>query len=183
MSNLFYNYNIPTFQNKYGDDWDGFQTVMDDNWDYAFQKAWEFYHLIDINRMLNRVVEYQLDLRSIDFSSSDTVLTKRINLRNFVNKYINKGLASIYIDIAFGVTGLDGDLYLDYSLNGWEWDTSEWNFSWQADESLFIVLFDVKTTDSGELDEIQLLLQDESVKPAYYKIILIDSSFNILRAI
>ena len=183
MSNLFYNFRIPAFQDKYGTDWSGFLSVMSDNWDYSFQKAMEFYHLVDLNRMPVRVVEHQMNTRAINFSASDTALTKKINLRNFVNKYVNKGLASIYLDIAEGVIGLVGDLYLDWDQDGWEWGSSEWEMSWQADESKFIVLFDVKTTDSGKLDEIQALLRDESVLPAWYKIILIDSDFNILRSI
>jgi hypothetical protein len=183
VSNQFYNFRIPDFQDKYGDDWDGFQAVIDDNWDYVFKKAWELYHLVDLNRMPVRVVEYQMNLRSIDFSYSDTAVTKKVNLRNFVNKYVNKGLASVYLDIAEGVTGSVGDLYLDWDRSGFDWDVDHWDFTWQDEGSKFIILFDVKTTDSGELDEIQALLQDESVKPAYYKIVLVDSDFNILRSI
>ena len=87
-----------------------------------------------------------------------------------------------------GVTGITGILYAgtDY-VN--RWDVSRWQdttpaidlIRWPSDNPHFVIYFDVKTLDNGELDQIVDLLRDASVLPAFYQILLIDSDFNILR--
>ena len=54
---------------------------------------------------------------------------------------------------------------------------------WTGINSPFYVFIDVKTTDSDLLDEIVSIYREGYLLPAFYKIYLIDSDFNILRTV
>lgn len=193
MSNNFFNFKLPEFYEKYGSDWSDFITTMDDNTDHVFDKVWQLYWLNDINLWTEKVTEHYLDTYKIDYDSSDTFQSKKSKFKTGVTKFKDKALASIYIEAAQDITGIAGDLYSGYSSSSWVWSESfigDSSTAIQTDEIMFgggtaqfRIYFDVKTTDSGELDLIQDMLEDEVLRPAFYDMYLIDSSFNILRTI
>ena len=190
--NNYFNFQIPYFNDRYGEDWDSFKTIVDDNVDYAYAKVEGLYWLNDIDRTTVRAVEKALQALKIPFDATDTVAAKKAKLKTFVSKYADKGLAQPYIDLAYAVTGLAGEFTMEWERGGWIWGEASWydgvdadedTITWGASVSQFVVYFDVKTTDNNELDLIQSLLRDKSMKPAFYQIYLTDSSFNILRTI
>jgi hypothetical protein len=184
MSNNYFNFRLPDFQEKYGSDWDDFIGEIDDIIDEVYSDTFDLYRLSDIDRMKNTVVNILVNVYKIATISGETSRQLRVKLRSFPSIYANKGLAIIYIEIAEGITGIAGELYTADILEGWLWDTSTFPIRFgDSDQDKFIILFDVKTTDNTELDSIQELLRDKTVKPAFYQMFLIDSSYNILRTI
>lgn len=197
MANKFFNFSIPKFNQNYGSDWSGFTTIINDNVDNLFLKIWQIYHLIDIDRMSATVLEYWISLKGIISNDDDTVPIKKAKLRQWLTKHRDKGLAVIYEERCSSVTGLTPTIY-----NGadfvWRWPDnaqtmgSRWQGSgdpeldyirWPDDNPQFSILIDVKTLVAAELDEIVALLRERPVLPAFYKIYLIDSDFNILRTV
>lgn len=186
-----YNFKIPVYNADYGKDWNNFLDIIEENIDHSFEKTWSLYHLQDIDRMPNRVIEILLDVFGILYNADDSTQVKRLLLRNNIAKYINKGLASLYLEVGESITGLVGGLYNYKTIGYFEWDKSSWygnapdsdDIVWGNSGNLWYVYFDVKTTDSNKLDDIQRLLQETPMKPAFYTIYLIDSSWNILRTI
>ena len=190
MSNLFFNFELPEFMEKYGEDWDNFTDEMETQWDHTFQKTWELYHLMDINKVSARVLQFHLDAGGVTFSETDTVALKKYKLRTWVTRHKKKGLDEVYLDLAEEVTGITGVLYsgIDFvfrwGVNRWKGSTLSVDlFRWSGPNPQFQIYFDVKTVDAGELDQIENLLLEDTMLPAFYQIFLIDSSFNILRTI
>lgn len=191
--NNYFNFNIPYFNQEYGEDWDNFKSIIDDNVDYLMEKTFHLYWLNDPNLWTEKITETQLDLYKIPYNSDDTFLTKKAKFYTGITRFKNKGLASIYIDAAADIVGVDGDIYSGSETSSWIWGESFWGdattpfnageMAWGASVSQFYIYFDVKTTDSGELDEIELVLEDDMLLPAFYQMFLIDSSFTILRTI
>jgi len=182
MSNNWFNFKLPEFYEKYGSDWDDFSDIIEDNTDYAFLKTWQLYHIIDITRMPLRVTEWWLDLLRIGYDEDDTLTTKKAKLRFFANKYANKGLAEIYIDVAREVSGVDGSFRLP-SGDAWTWGSAR-PAHWSGSiDSRHMVWFEPGTSDSDELDAIQALFQSKEMRPAFYKMYLVDSGDTILREI
>jgi hypothetical protein len=214
--NNFFNFDIPEFQKKYGQDWDAFKTIMGSEFDILFQKTWELYDLNNISKMDARIVQFWLDLYKIPYGESDTVQTKKLRLRFFIEKQKNKAMEAIFLDLGEQITGIRGALYCGSDIGVWRWGFSRWAANrpiklmrwnttpdrwttwrwsgmrtgrlatflrWSQALPQFIIYFDVKTTDPTMLDQIQSLLQDKNVKPAFYKIYLCDSLFNILRTV
>jgi hypothetical protein len=177
---------------KYGEDWDDFRTIVDDNVDYVMNKTYQLYWLNNVDYMGVREVEKALLSMKIGTSSSETLPYKKEKLRKFLTIFANKGTADIYLDFAESVAGARGDIYMGYNLGVWRWGTSRWgipgaptvnDLRWTLQYARFYVLIDVKTTDSSELDQITSIFRESYLLPAFYQIYLIDSSFNILRTI
>jgi len=184
MANNFFNFKIPRFNLKYGTDWTDFSAIIEENTDHYFEKAWQLYHLNDINKMSTRVVQAVLNVLKIPYTDADTMFTKKLRLRQWATKFINKGLGDIYLDIGEEITGTRGVLWNGAVIGIWRWGYARHNLiRWSQDQPQFVILFDVKTLDSDELDQIQSLLQDKSYRPAFHRIYLVDSSYNILRTI
>lgn len=194
--NNFYNFTIPEFYLRYGEDWDDFQTIVDDNVDYTYAKLLGLYWLNDIDRTPLRALEKILNALKINYSIADSIAVKKALLRKYVTKYADKGLGQQYLDLAEAVTGIVGEFYLESERGNWVWGDASWHngateteddMTWGAgDVLIFIVYFDVKTSDSDELDQIQVLLRDKSMNPAFYQMYLIDydsTGFTILRTI
>ncbi len=191
MANNYFNFTLPTFMVQYGSDWIDFQTIVDDNVDNVMSKTYQLYWLNDPNNFTTRVSELVLDSLGISYSTTDTLLTKKIKIRTFLTKYANKGLADTYLEIGEDIVGTTGTIYTSLEDLNWLWGNSRWgstgstflnSIKWNNQPRFFIYI-DVNTTDNDELDQIQLLMQEDSMLPAFYKIFLIDSSFNILRSI
>jgi len=51
---------------------------------------------------------------------------------------------------------------------------------WSGDDAPFYVFIDCKTTDADLLTQIVDAYNQDFLLPAFYKIIIVDSSFNIL---
>lgn len=192
MSNEYFNIEIPEFNQKYGTDWTSFETITDDNVDYLIGKTIDLYKLIDITRMSSKVVELWLNTLKIYYDDTDTLATKKLKLRYYNSQYSNKSLDEIYLDLAEGIVGTRGDIYSGFDLGAFIWDSSAWydgsgyedtDIRWTSLGSQFEIYIDVKTVVSAELDQIELLYSQPSMKPAFYLVYLIDSSFNILRTV
>ena len=191
MANNYFNFTLPFFSTQYGTDWEDFSTIINDNVDNIMKKTYQLYWLNDINSFTTRVSELVLDSLGIEYSSTDTLLTKKIKIRTFVTKYANKGLADTYLDIGEDIVGTSGTIYTSLSTLNWLWGTSRWgstgdtnndSIKW-CNQPRFYIYIDVDTTDNDELDQIQLIMEQDSLLPAFYRIFLIDSSFTILRII
>lgn len=182
--NNWFNFHIPYFYETYGSDWVSFRSIIDYEVDYLFNKIHTLYSLNDINKMSDTVITKWLVLMGIKYSVGESTTVKRIRLRTFISRYINKGLADVYLDVAEGITGIRGAIYSGISAGAWFWSTNKWGAQkWGTSVGMYNVYFDVKTTDSTELDEIVILLQDPTLLPAFYKMYLIDSAWNILRTV
>lgn len=193
--NNFFNFTIPEFYLRYGEDWEDFEDIVEDNVDYVYAKLLGLYWLIDIDRTPVRALEKVLRALKITYQIADSVSVKKALLRQYVTKYADKGLGQQYLDLAEAVTGIVGEFYVDYERGGWTWGEASWHdgateseddITWGAETGLFVIYFDVKTSDSDELDQIQVLLQDKTMSPAFYQIYLIDydaTGFTILRTI
>ena len=183
MSNNYFNFKIPSFNEEYGEDWEDFKTIVDDNVDHIISKTIDLYKLRDPSRMPIIALEKALQLRGIDFDSSDSVATKKYKLRKFNPTFRDKGLGDPYLDLAENITGTRG--WIIWFNIGATWGVDAWGDGrWGGNsENKFIILFNVKTTNSDELDTIVSLLQSKTMLPAFYKIFLIDDDYNTLREV
>ena len=192
--NNFYNIKYPEFMIKYGKDWDSFKTILNETVDHYFAKAWALYNYRNINTTQQRALEWMLILRKILFDGSDTFLTKKVKLRTFVSQYRKKGLAEIYLDIQERVVGTRGFIVSGRSLGVWRWGYSRWrnpaipgrkatDIRWSLTGSQFEIYINCMTTDDEQLDQITKLYRQDSVKPAFYQIYLVDDNYSILRII
>lgn len=192
MSNCCWNFKLPVYCEKYGTDWTNFLSIVEENgYDHTIKKIWELYWLVQIDKMSEKIVQIYIDLLKIPYASTDDLKTKKLRLRTFVSKQADKALEDIYLDIGEGIVGIRGNLYLEDNLV-WRWDSGRWYggtdrlqqfLRWPSSNPKFVVYFDCKTLDSTELDQIQELLRDDNILPAFYKMYLVDDNFNILRTI
>jgi len=182
--NNYFNFKIPDFQQKYGEDWNDFLSVVDDNVDNIINKTIQLYWLKDPSRMTLLALEASLDLRGITYTTNDSTATKKFKLRQFNPTFRDKGLADPYLDLAENITGVRGSLsyYNLYSVwdgSGVLWDGD--STRWDGDgEGIFVILFNIKTTDPDQINTILTLLKEKTMKPAFYYLILIDDDYNTL---
>ncbi len=198
MSNNFYQFKIPYFNEKYGSDWDSFTTVINDNVDYVMNKTYQLYWLFDPNYYTTRVAEAVSDSLEIDYTEITTLAVKKYNIRKFLTKYANKGLADTYLDVQEAIVGTRGVIYTGYQY-GWKHHTTStdnnnrWGsatsgtfggaFKWTKASPQFYIYIDAKTTDSGLLDLLVEEYRQPSMLPAFYQIYIVDSSNNLLRTV
>lgn len=175
--NNYYNIKIPDYNLKYGDDWDLFKQYVDDQNDYVFKKTFELYYLNNIDRMPDRIVKIILDIMDVQYDESDTPATMKNKLRTLANKYINKGLDVIYIDVIEPVTSITPDFYLAAVESSFRWGVARWgHLRWTSDgAATFQVLIETYVTDDAILDEVQRLLQEKVLKPAFYQVYLLSN--------
>lgn len=191
MSNDFFNIKIPNFQEKYGEDWAQWKSIVEEFNDYLFQKTWELYFLNDLNRISERALEFLLDSLRVHYDANDTLLTKKLKLRTYVSQYENKALSQVYLDIQEAIVGTRGVIYSGYEVGVWRWGVSRWkgsgtsgtNIRWAVNGAQFEIYINVKTSDSTLLDQIQAMYRRPSLKPAFYKIYLVDDNFVTLRTV
>jgi hypothetical protein len=190
--NNYFNFTIPKFNEQYGVDWDDFNDIVEDNVDYLFAAIWELYWLADPDYMPLQAIEKALRALKITFSGTETTAQKKLYLRKFLTTFKDKGSADIYLDYAEAITGIRGVIYSGYTEGAWKWGETRFPKSglsnidyirWAGQSSKFMFYIDVKTVDDDELDAIVEVYRLPYLLPAFYKIVLIDSSFNILRLV
>lgn len=192
MANKFFNPKFPEFITKFGKDWTSFRTLFDSWVDDIVDKIFRIRHEKSINNGSLKSIERQMRSKGITIDATDTLLDKKIKLRQFVKKHQKKGMEETYLDPIQEIVGIRGVIYSGRDVRTWKWNFSRWrrtdavesntDIIWSISVPRFVIYIDVKTTDSGLLDEIQQLLEGE-LRPAYYTIKLIDSNFNVLRTI
>ena len=190
MSNNYFNFKIPDFNERWGEDWSDFQTIIDDNVDHLIEKIVQLYWLKKPDRMTVIALELAMRFRQITIVSDDTLAQKRYKLRHYNSLYKEKSLGSFYLDPVESIVGTAGDLYLASDLwDGWILDEFVFGdpdhgiFGGIEEDNKWTFFFDVKTTDAGLLDQILECLRDKPMVPAFYRLILIDSSWNILEVV
>ncbi len=178
--NNFLNFRLPDFQNKYGSDWNDFIDLMEEIYDEIYVDTVDLYSLSNIDKMRDEIVIILLSLFKIETTLLDTKGTRKNKLREFVNVYRKKGLAEIYLDVGESVTGLIGNLYTAKEKGGWVIGEDIIPLRLESEQDLFIILYDAKTVDAGEIDIIVSMLRDKYLYPAFYKMYIVDSSLNVL---
>lgn len=187
-----FNFQIPLFNEKYGEDWADFKMITDDAVDYLFEKTWQLYWLVDPNYMTVRVAERVLQALGLEYSSTDTLYSKKYQIRKFLTSFADKSLADVYLDIAEGIVGVRGVIYSGLTFGVWKWATSRWTsvgatfpvgIKWGSASSKFNIYIDVKTLVAAELDAIVTEYRRGYILPAFYQIYLIDTAGNILRTV
>ncbi len=207
--NNFFNFKIAEFNERYGTDWEDFKLIIDDYTDYHFQKIWELYHLDDINRMSEGIVNQLLKFMEISYSRVESLAEKKLKLRKNISRNKEKGFASQYLEELTGLVGAGAKIYSGYDLGAWRWMSAEKNtphvpgarwvdpeeFDQEGDldfirfpteKEHFKIYFDVKTIDDSQLDLIVQKLRASALMPAFYNIYLIsiaDGRINILKEI
>lgn len=189
--NNFFNILLPRFQEKYGADWTLFKSLMDEYCDTIFQKTWAIYHLANIDTIGSQAADKLMDLLKIKNDKLYSLGTKRTLLRNFSARYKRKALEDMYLDPQESIVGIRGKISSGMEVGVWRWGISRWSggtissdtIRWTQSGAQFEIYFDVKTTDSGLLDELVEVFRDPAYLPAFYRIYLVDSSFNILRTV
>ncbi|TGN20818.1 hypothetical protein [Leptospira idonii] len=189
--NHFFNIKFPEFIEKYGKDWTQFQTILNEYVDFYFKKVWELYQFNNVNTINEKAIDWILKALKIEYTGNDNLKTKKIKLRYFISQYRKKGLAEIYLNLQEAVVGERGSIVSGQSLGVWRWGFSRWHGStiqasdirWSLAGSQFEIYINCKTTENSLLDEIVLLYRQSSILPAFYKIYLVDDSYNILRTV
>lgn len=190
--NNYFNFQIPYFNEQMGSDWASFKTIVDDNVDYVMNKTYELYWLKDITRMPVMATEIAIKLRGIEAGASESIAIKKAKLRNFNKDFKSKGMQDTYLDYQELIVGIRGNIYNGYIFGTFVWGETCWtivgapegtDWIWSSTDTKFDIYIDCKTTDSGELDEIQAIFRQSFLLPAFYTIYLVDSSFNILRTV
>jgi hypothetical protein len=193
MSNKYFNFTLPNFQDRYGIDWDDFKSIVNSETDTLISKILELYWLKSIDRAPVLAVEFSMLVRDLFVSPTDTLAQKKYKLRTFNTTFKNKGMEDFYLDLAEEIVGTRGVIYSGYDFPNWRWNFSRWldvggsiggeEIAINSSTSIFYIFIDVKTTDADELDKIEETYEQDYVLPAFYKIILIDSNFQYLREV
>lgn len=119
MSNNYFNFKIPDFNEKFGDDWDNFKTIIDSEVDTLISKIMRLYWMMDPSKMPIRAVELAMQLRDITINDDDSLTVKRGKVRDYNSRYTNKGLAEPYEQLVEDVTGETPIFTLGITINGW----------------------------------------------------------------
>lgn len=190
--NNYFNFTIPDFNQRYGEDWNNFNTITENNVDYMIKKVIDLYRLNDITRTPLIVTEYIMKLLGLKIETTDTLSIKKYKVRKYNSTAKAKATNDLYLDYAENVVGTRGAIYNGYVIGSFVHDESSWpdsvtpnedDWVWSNNETRFIIYIDVKTLDEDLLDQIQTLYREDFLLPAFYVVYLIDSEFNILRSI
>ena len=190
--NNYFNFEIPFFNSQFGQDWDSFNTIVESNNDYLFNKTYDLYKLRDINRMPILALDIALDLRNIETDATEALNIKKQKLRWFNKDFKSKSMKDTYLDYQETVVGTRGEIYNGYVFGTSVWGLSSWSISgapedtdriWSSTDTKFDIYINTKTTDSGLLDELVEIYRESYLKPAFYNLFLIDDDFNILRTV
>ena len=174
--NNYFNVNIPSFNDRHGNDWEPFKQIVEDETDYHFQKIFELYYLNNIDRMPDRIVKAILDIMDVEYSNFDTPASRKNKLRTLASKYTDKGLEVIYADVITPITSIAPDFYNGAVYSAMRWGVMRWGtMRWSSGSLTFHILIETYTTDNDELDEIERLLTEKVMKPAFYKIFLLSN--------
>ena len=71
--NNFFNFTIPYFNSQFGEDWDSFNSITEENVDYIMDKTWQLYWLKRIDTLPVMALDYAIKLRGIEVDADDTV--------------------------------------------------------------------------------------------------------------
>ena len=191
--NNFFNFQTPYFNQQFGSDWDDFNDITEENVDYIMNKTWQLYWLRRIDTMPVMALEQALRLRAIEVEAADSIALKKYKLRKFNTSFKEKGTADFYLDYQEEIVGTRGVIYSGLYFGASIWGSSSWAISggtpsgtelvWATTYSPFHIYIDVKTTDSALLDELVAVYSQTFLRPAFYQIYLVDSTFTILRSI
>lgn len=191
--NNFFNFQIPFFNSQMGSDWDDFNDITEENVDYIMNKTWQLYWLRRIDTMPVMALEQALRLRAVEVDATDSIALKKYKLRKFNTSFKEKGTADFYLDYQEEIVGTRGVIYSGLYFGASIWGSSSWAISggtssgtelvWATTYSPFHIFIDVKTTDSALLDELVAVYSQTFLRPAFYQIYLVDSTFTILRSI
>ena len=191
--NNFFNFQTPYFNQQFGSDWDDFNDITEENVDYIMNKTWQLYWLRRIDTMPVMALEQALRLRAIEVDAADSIALKKYKLRKFNTSFKEKGTADFYLDYQEEIVGTRGAIYSGLYFGASIWGSSSWAISggtpsgtelvWATTYSPFHIYIDVKTTDSALLDELVAVYSQTFLRPAFYQIYLVDSTFTILRSI
>ena len=191
--NNFFNFQTPYFNQQFGSDWDDFNDITEENVDYIMDKTWQLYWLRRIDTMPVMALEQALRLRAIEVDATDSIALKKYKLRKFNTSFKEKGTADFYLDYQEEIVGTRGAIYSGLYFGASIWGSSSWAISggtpsgtelvWATTYSPFHIFIDVKTTDSTLLDELVAVYSQTFLRPAFYQIYLVDSTFTILRSI
>ena len=191
--NNFYNFQTPYFNQQFGSDWNDFDDITEENVDYIMNKTWQLYWLRRIDTMPVMALEQALRLRAIEVDATDSIALKKYKLRKFNTSFKEKGTADFYLDYQEEIVGTRGVIYSGLYFGASIWGSSSWAISggtpsgtelvWATTYSPFHIYIDVKTTDSALLDELVAVYRQTFLRPAFYQIYLVDSTFTILRSI
>ena len=191
--NNFFNFQTPYFNQQFGSDWDDFNDITEENVDYVMNKTWQLYWLRRIDTMPVMALEQALRLRAIEVDATDSIALKKYKLRKFDTSFKEKGTADFYLDYQEEIVGTRGAIYSGLYFGASIWGSSSWAISggtpsgtelvWATTYSPFHIFIDVKTTDSALLDELVAVYSQTFLRPAFYQIYLVDSTFTILRSI
>lgn len=189
--NNYFNFKIPDFCEKYGSDWDDFKSIINFNVDYLINKTIQLYWLLDPNYFNVRVVEKVLESLDLQYNKKDSLSLKKYYVRKFVSTFKLKGLKATYLNIQENIVGVRGELYFGNSIGSMRWGYSRWengddeptDWKWTIFESTFSVYIDCKTLNDDLLDLLVDSYKQGWLLPAFYRIYLIDSNFNILRKV
>lgn len=191
--NNFYNFQTPYFNQQFGSDWNDFDDITEENVDYIMNKTWQIYWLRRIDTMPVMALEQALRLRAIEVEVADSIALKKYKLRKFNTSFKEKGTADFYLDYQEKIVGTRGVIYSGLYFGASIWGSSSWVISggtpsgtelvWATTYSPFHIYIDVKTTDGTLLDELVAVYSQTFLRPAFYQIYLVDSTFKILRSI
>ena len=191
--NNFFNFQAPYFNQQFGSDWDDFNDITEENVDYIMNKTWQLYWLRRIDTMPVMALEQALRLRAIEVEAADSIALKKYKLRKFNTSFKEKGTADFYLDYQEEIVGTRGVIYSGLYFGASIWGSSSWAISggtpsgtelvWATTYSPFHIYIDVKTADSALLDELVAVYSQTFLRPAFYQIYLVDSTFTILRSI
>lgn len=177
MSNYYYNFELPEFMKKYGTDWEDFLDIMEDTIDHLFEKAYTLYNLNEINRMSDRIVRIWIDVLNVIYTDADSAVTKRKRLRSFAQKYVNKGLSVLYEAEIEDVTGITPTFTSGLNVGSMRWGTRVWGTQlWAGVPPYYVIIIDIGTSQPDLVTEVEDRLNEKTLKPAFYQLIIINES-------
>lgn len=189
--NKYFNFNLPKFNEDYGEDWADFLSIIDNEVDTMINKTVRLRWLADPNFFTHRVAEVLLKLLNIEYIGYATLSLKKFYIRKFVTSFKDKGMKDTYLNVQESIVGVRGEIFFG-STGNMRWDYSRWmlegtpvatDWTWGVFESTFSVYINVKTVDSDLLDLLVEAYRQPYILPAFYKIYLVDNNFQILRTV
>jgi hypothetical protein len=190
--NNWFNFSIPYFNSQFGEDWEDFNDIVEENVDYVMNKTYELYWLQDVSRMPLLAIEKALRVRGIETWPTEDIQSKRLKIRTFATNFNRKATGELYLDYAEAIVGIRGEIYGAYEFGESVWDMMIWPIPgtpddadrvWETPAIIFEIYIDVKTTDSDLLDAIVDEYRQKFLLPAFYQIYLVDEDMTILRTV
>lgn len=188
--NKICNSQLPDFQEHHGQDWDAFKEIEEKHEDYFAEKLW-LYNLVDIDRCDISTIEMRLQVKEIVYDEHDSDAVKRLKLRSANSVYKRKALNDVYAELIESLTGIAPMVASGDNLGSWKWGDARWGdggtdphfMRWSANYGSKDIYINPHTTDPDKIDAIVALLEADHVNPMFYKLVLIDDNFNVVREV